>query len=318
MSAGRRRRRALLAALALLLAGCGGVLDPRGPIADQELTILTNSVVVMLAVVVPVIVLAFAFGWWFRASNARAAHLPDWSYSGRIEFVVWSVPALVVLFLGGIAWIGSHDLEPSRPIESGVPPLQVEVVALDWKWLFVYPAEGVASLNRLVIPAGTPVSFRLTSAGVMNSFLVPQLGSQIYAMAGMTTRLNLLADEPGTYRGLAAHYNGAGFSDMRFDTVAVPAEAFGGWVAEARAGGGGTLDAGRLAELARPSTADPPATFAAVAPGLFDSVVHGAMGSPPGPAPAPAIHSVVGERQQPGPAQQGPAGHGGAGHGGAH
>ena len=182
-----------------LLGGCGsGVLDPQGPIAAAERIILLNATVIMLAVVLPAIGMTLAFAWWFRASNPRARHLPEWSYSGKLEFIVWSIPAMIVLFLAGIGWIGAHDLDPRKPIASDQRPVDVQVVSLDWKWLFIYPDQGVASLNQLVVPAGTPISFQLTSATVMNSFFVPQLGSQIYTMAGMITHLNLQADRPGT------------------------------------------------------------------------------------------------------------------------
>jgi cytochrome o ubiquinol oxidase subunit 2 len=264
-----------VAPMALPLASCSeGVLDPHGPIGRAERIILYNATAIMLAVVVPVILLTVAFAWWFRAGNKRAKYRPDWEYSGRIEMIVWSIPALVVLFLGGIAWIGSHDLDPPKPIASAVPPLDVEVVSLDWKWLFIYPTEGVASINRLVVPIGTPIRFRLTSASVMNSFFVPQLGSQIYTMAGMTTRLNLQADHAAVYKGLSAQFSGEGFSDMRFDLVAVPADQFQGWVNTAKMGGG-TLDAAAFAALTRPSKADKPATYAGVAPGLFETVSSG-------------------------------------------
>src|ERR1700722_8452780 len=193
-----------------------GVLDPQGPIGVAERSILLNATVIMLAVIAPVIILTLVFAWWFRSSNRRASHLPDWSYSGRIELVTWSIPALVIMFLGGIAWRGGHDLDPPRPIHSATAPIDIEVVSLDWKWLFIYPDQGIASINRLVVPAATPIRFRLTSASVMNSFFVPQLGSQIYTMAHMTTRLNLQADRPGIYRGLSAQFSGAGFSDMDF------------------------------------------------------------------------------------------------------
>jgi cytochrome o ubiquinol oxidase subunit 2 len=226
----------------------------------------------MLAVIVPVIALTLAVAWWFRASNGKARYLSDWSYSGRIEVVVWSIPTLVVSFLGGIAWIGSHDLDPRVAIRSEAPPIQIEVVSMDWKWLFIYPDMNVASVNRLVVPAGAPISFRLTSASVMNSFFVPQLGSQIYAMHGMTTRLNLQSDLPGTYPGLSAQFSGAGFSDMRFEVVALPKEGFEEWLKTARSSGG-TLDVSSYAQLERPSTAVAPMTFGAVAPQLFESVV---------------------------------------------
>jgi cytochrome o ubiquinol oxidase subunit II len=251
-----------------------GVLDPQGPIGTAERTILLNATAIMLAVIIPVIVLTLAFAWWFRSGNKRALHLPDWEYSGPIEVVVWSIPALVVMFLGGIAWIGSHDLDPPRPISAAVPPLDIQIVSLDWKWLFIYPDQGVASVNRLVVPAGTPLRFRLTSASVMNSFFVPQLGSQIYTMPHMATQLNLLADRPGTYPGLSAQFSGDGFSDMRFDVIAVPADAFAQWLATSKAGGG-TLDAAGYARLAQPGTEAAPSTFGAVAPRLFETAVTG-------------------------------------------
>jgi cytochrome o ubiquinol oxidase subunit II len=250
-----------------------GVLDPQGPIGAAERLILLNATSIMLAVVVPVIVLTLGVAWWFRAGNARARYQPDWSYSGPIELVVWSIPALIVLFLGGIAWIGSHDLDPPKPVSSSTPPLDIQAVSLDWKWLFIYPKQGVASVNRLVVPAGTPLRFSITSATVMNSFFVPQLGSQIYAMGGMATHLYLQADEPGTYPGLSAQFSGDGFSDMRFDVVAVPADRFAEWLASTRAGNDKLDDVG-YAALARRGTADHPATFASVAPRLFETILQ--------------------------------------------
>ena len=249
-----------------------GVVDPQGPIAAAERTILLNATVIMLAVVVPVILLTLAFAWWFRAGNQWARRLPDWAYSGPVELTVWAIPTLVVLFLGGIAWIGSHDLDPARPLASKTAPLDVQVVSLDWKWLFIYPDLGVASVNRLVVPAGTPLRLQLTSLTVMNSFFVPQLGSQIYTMPGMTTTLHLQADRPGTYDGLSAQFSGDGFSDMRFDTVALPAAGFADWLAGARAAPG-ALDAPALAALARPGLAASSATYGRVQPGLFNSML---------------------------------------------
>lgn len=249
-----------------------GVLDPHGPVAAAQRTILLDATVIMLAVVVPVIVLTLAFAWWFRAGNPWARRDPQWAYSGPIEVTVWSIPVLVVLFLGGIAWIGSHDLDPARPLASRTAPLEVQVVSLDWKWLFIYPTLGVASVDRLVLPTGTPVRLRLTSASVMNSFFVPQLGSQIYTMAGMVTTLHLQADQAGTYAGLSAQFSGDGFSDMRFDAVALPQERFARWLANVR-DGAGTLDAPQLAALARPGVAPAPVEYAHVAPGLFEAIL---------------------------------------------
>src|SRR6516165_12415642 len=217
------------AALILLLSvsGCsGGVLDPQGPIGAANAKILLNALGIMLVIVVPTIVAILAFGWWFRASNRRARYRPDFVYSGAIEMVVWGIPILVIMFLGGVIWIGSHDLDPFKPISSPEKPTEVQVVSLDWKWLFIYPDQGVASVNELVVPAGVPVHFRLTSATVMNQFFVPQLGSMIATMNGMVTQLHLQADHPGDYFGLSTQFSGDGFSDMGFTVHAVSKDDF--------------------------------------------------------------------------------------------
>src|SRR5438552_12753978 len=267
--------RGLVVCVAVLVASCrpAGVLDPRGPIASAERLLLINSTAIMLVVVVPVILATLGFAWWYRASNPRAIRSPDESYEGRIEFVVWSIPALIVILLGGVIWIGSHQLDPRAPIQGKADPLRVEVVALDWKWLFIYRDQGIAAVNQLVIPAGTPVRFRLTSATVMNSFFIPQLGSQIYTMGGMTTRLNLLADGPGDYPGFSANFSGDGFADMRFTVNAVLPGDFDKWIAQAH-GAGSSLDAAGYAALAKPSKAVPPATFGSVEGNLFERIVN--------------------------------------------
>jgi cytochrome o ubiquinol oxidase subunit II len=262
---------------AMLMASCHeGVLDPQGPVGKAERVILYDSTAIMLAVVIPVIVFTLVFAWWFRARNSRAHYRPDWEYSGRIEMIIWSIPALIILFLGGIAWTGSHDLDPPLPLADSTAPLDIEVVSLDWRWLFIYPHEGIASLNRLVVPAGVPLRFRITSTTVMNSFFVPQLGSQIYAMPNMVTRLNLLADKPGTFEGLSAQFSGDGFSDMRFDLVSTEAEDFKAWVSATKTQGG-VLDARTFEELVRPAKADGVQTYAQVSEGLFDRISSGHM-----------------------------------------
>ena len=205
----RPSRLRILAALAVcLLASCrrAGVLDPQGPVSSAERLILLNATAIMLVVVLPVIALTLAFAWWYRASNKHAVYRPDWHYSGYIELVVWSIPAMVVILLAGVAWTGSHLLDPARELKSDVKPIRIEVVSLDWKWLFIYPDLELATVNELIVPSGTPVQFLLTSATVMNSFFVPQLGSQIYTMPGMTTRLNLLAERPEFYPGMSAQF----------------------------------------------------------------------------------------------------------------
>jgi cytochrome o ubiquinol oxidase subunit II len=221
--------------VAATLGGCSeGILDPKGPIAVAERQILFNSLGIMLAIVIPTILATLIVAFWFRSSNARARYLPDFTYSGRLEILVWSIPAMTVLLVGGVAWLGAHDLDPRRPISSTVKPVSVQVVSLDWKWPFIYPDKGIASVNRLVVPVGVPISFQLTSSGVMNSFFVPQLGGQIYTMSGMTTQLQLQADHSGSYPGLSAQFSGDGFADMRFIVDAVPDEQFEQWVSATR------------------------------------------------------------------------------------
>src|SRR6266850_1865436 len=264
---------------AATLGGCTeGVLDPKGPIAAAERQIMFNSLGIMLAIVIPTILATLGVAYWFRSSNTRARYLPDFEYSGRLEALVWSIPAMTVLLVGGVAWVGSHDLDPRKPIASTTKPIRVQVVSLDWKWLFIYPEQGVASVNRLTIPVGTPVSFELTSSGVMNSFFVPQLGSQIYTMAGMITRLHLQADQPGSYRGMSAQFSGEGFADMYFNVEAVAPEKFSEWLDEAR-NVGVELNVTTYAELAKPSASVAPFTYRAVAPGLFDRIMVSEMQS---------------------------------------
>src|SRR6266545_1452642 len=262
---------------AATLGGCTeGILDPKGPIAAAERQILLNALGIMLAIVIPTILATLGVSYWFLSSNTRARYLPDFTYSGRLEMLVWSIPAMTVLLVGGVAWVGAHDLDPRKPIVSAAKPVRVQVVSLDWKWLFIYPEQGIATVNQLTIPVGTPVDFELTSSGVMNSFFIPQLGSQIYTMAGMVTRLHLQADHPGTYRGLSANYSGSGFADMRFTVDAVPPGAFARWVDEAR-NDGPALDAQTYADLVKPSAAVTPFTYRVVAPDLFDGIVGSVM-----------------------------------------
>ena len=274
---------ALVLISATTLGGCSeGVLDPKGPIAAAERQILFNSLGIMLAIVIPTILATLGVAYWFRSSNTRARYLPDFHESGRLEMLVWSIPLMTVLLVGGVAWMGAYDLDPPKPIASTVKPVRIQVVALDWKWLFIYPEEGIASVNQLTIPVSTPVSFELTSSGVMNSFWAPELGGQIYTMAGMVTRLNLQADHLGTYRGRSAQYSGAGFSSMHFTVDAVPAERFAEWVTATRSTGP-MLDAQTYADLVKPSQAVAPFTYRAVAPNLFSGIVS-SVSKPQGPS----------------------------------
>lgn len=267
-----------------LLGGCSSasVLNPAGPIAGANRTILVNATVIMLVIIVPTIIATLAFAWWYREGNAKADYKPDFVYSGRIELLVWSIPLLTIMFLGGVIWIGSHQLDPHKPIAGKTAPLEVQVVALDWKWLFIYPQQGIATVNVLPLPAGVPVHFRLTSASVMNTFFIPRLGSQIYTMNGMETQLWLQADKVGSYPGLSAHFSGDGFPRMRFQAVAMPPQQFAAWTAQARAGGR-VLDARTYPLLAKQSQDVKPLTIGAVQPNIFDAIVRQQLPPSAGP-----------------------------------
>jgi cytochrome o ubiquinol oxidase subunit 2 len=267
-------KKTIAPALALFLSGCGGVLDPRGPVGASERLILIDSLTIMLFIVVPVILATVGFAWWFRASNARATYRPHWAFSGSLELIIWAIPTLVITFLGGIAWFGSQALDPYRPLDSKLAPIEVEAVSLDWKWLFIYPHEGIATVNRLVIAAGRPVHFKITSASVWNTFFVPQLGSMIYSMAGMTTQLNLQADQPGTFRGLSGMFSGDKFADMHFEVRAMEEKGFDEWVAEAKESGS-TLDRAAYARLAQTSDTAPVSIYKSVDSNLFAAIVAG-------------------------------------------
>lgn len=267
--------RGLSVLLPVLLAGCqGGILDPKGQIAADEKSLIITATLLMLLVVIPVIVMTLVFAWKYRASNTQAEYRPKWSHSNRIEAVVWIIPIIIVACLGVVAWKTTHKLDPYRPIDSDKPPVTVQVVALNWKWLFIYPELGIASVNELAFPKDVPVNFRITSDVAMNSFFIPQLGGQIYAMAGMETKLHLIANEAGDYRGFSANYSGAGFSGMKFRAIATETQAdFDAWVKKVRESGG-ALDVQAYLALAAPSENNPPAYFSLAEPRLFDAVLH--------------------------------------------
>ena len=287
---------------ASILAGCGApVLTPAGPVAAGERQILFDSMAIMLTIVIPTILATLAFAWWFRASNTRARRRPDWAYSGRIELVVWAVPLLTIMFLGGLTWVSSHKLDPATPLPSREKPLEVQVVSMDWKWLFILPEQGIASVNTLTAPAGRPLHFQLTSASVMDSFFVPQLGSQIYTMNGMTAQLNLQADKPGDYAGLSTHFSGDGFPGMHFILHAVPSAAFDAAVTQAKAAGP-ALDAPAYAELAKQSSDVRPFTYRAVERGLYEAVVSQQIAPAPGPQTGGPGQQVSPKSPEPRPA----------------
>jgi cytochrome o ubiquinol oxidase subunit 2 len=257
------------------------ILDPQGPIGAADKTILIDSLAIMLAIVLPTIVAVFGFAYWFRASNRKASYLPHWAYSGRIELVVWSIPTLTIILLGGVAWIGAHQLDPAKPVEGSAKPLTIQAVSLDWKWLFIYPDQGVATINTLTVPAGMPLRFELTSSSVMNVFFIPQFGSMIYTMNGMATQLNLRADRPGTFEGLSAHFSGDGFPDMHFDVHVVPTEQFSKWAQEASRADK-SLDEASYSEIAKPSTKSQPAVYRLADPQLFHAIVTQKLPPSPG------------------------------------
>lgn len=272
-----RRWRWMILLGALLLAGCSGIghgsfLHPHGPIAADDRHTLLITVLLMLIVVVPVFILTPLFAWRYRRGNTRAVYRPRWEFSLPLEILVWGVPVLIVIALGVIVWQQSHRLDPYRPIASASAPLDVQVIGMDWKWLFIYPQEHIATVNELVIPANRPVHMSLTSDTVMQSLLVPELAGQIYAMAGMRTQLNMLASHTGTYLGENTQYNGDGFQKQKFQVHAVSAAQFAHWVEQVRSNGQ-TLDAARYALLAKPSVLPAPEQFGNVTPGLFYQVI---------------------------------------------
>jgi cytochrome o ubiquinol oxidase subunit 2 len=265
----------LVAVVALSAAGCDRavVLDPKGPIAEAERGLLIDAFSVMMLVIVPVIVMGFLFAWRYRASNRNATYAPTWAYSAKVDAVVWLIPALIVIAVAVLVWRSTHKLDPYREIVSDQPPLDIEVVGEDWKWLFIYPEQGIAVVNQMAIPAGRPISLRITSDTVMNSFYVPALAGQIYAMAGMQTRLQMLADAPGRFVGRNTQYSGGGFSDQYFEVLALSAADFDAWVAKAKQSPD-KLDAPTYAKLAEKSRRNPVAYYSAVEPRLFDSIIE--------------------------------------------
>jgi cytochrome o ubiquinol oxidase subunit 2 len=266
--------RFLCVAPLLLLSGCGMELfTPKGSIGEQEKTLIITALVLMLLVVIPVIILTLYFAWHYRASNPKARYSPTWAHSTKIEIVVWTIPCVIVVFLAVLIWHSTHALDPYRPIESDADPIRVEVVAMNWKWLFIYPDYGVASVNEMALPVDTPVAFKITAESMMNSFFIPQLGSQVYAMAGMQTRLHLIANTPGTYDGLSAAYSGPGFSDMHFNALARTRQGFDEWIQQAR-NSPLKLDQSTYRALVEPSTKNAVTVYSSVAPALFDGVVN--------------------------------------------
>jgi cytochrome o ubiquinol oxidase subunit 2 len=297
-----------------LLAGCDMVvLRPSGYVAAQQGQLVVLSTLLMLLIIVPVIVLTLVFAWRYRESNTAALYTPDWDHSIQLELVIWAAPLLIIIALGALTWIGTHTLDPYRPltrIDSSRPlsfeaePLNIEVVALDWKWLFIYPDHGIAVVNELAAPVDIPIRFKITASSVMNSFFIPALAGQIYAMPSMETTLYAVINQPGEFEGFSANYSGAGFSDMRFKFRGVNAGEFDRWLQKAKASKD-ELTRDAYLQLEKPSEREPVRRYAAVAPDLFDLVVnrcvdrkkpcvrHMMMGGRPQPAASATRESIA-------------------------
>ncbi|WP_422650420.1 ubiquinol oxidase subunit II [Cupriavidus sp. H18C1] len=266
-----------------LLTGCNAVLlSPSGDIAVQQRNLIYISTALMLLIIVPVIALTLFFAWRYRASNKDAPYSPDWDHSTVLELVIWSAPLLIIIALGAITWVSTHALDPYRPLEridaqrslpTNVKPLTVEVVALDWKWLFFYPEHGIATVNEMAAPVDRPIQFKITASTVMNSFFVPALAGQIYAMPGMETKLHAVINKPGEYEGLSANYSGAGFSGMRFKFHGLDEQGFEQWIAKAKASGQ-TLTREDYLKLEQPSEREPVRYYASVDKGLYDKILN--------------------------------------------
>ena len=266
-----------------LLAGCDMVvLRPSGYVAVQQGQLVVLSTLLMLIIIVPVIVVTLVFAWRYRASNTSAPYTPDWDHSIQLELIIWAGPLLIIIALGALTWIGTHTLDPyraltridsARPLSIEAEPLNIEVVAMDWKWLFIYPDHGVAVVNEVAIPVDIPVHFKITASSVMNSFYVPAMAGQIYAMPSMATQLHAVINRPGEFEGFSANYSGAGFNNMRFRLLGVSAGEFDNWLQKARASKE-ELTRQAYVELEKPSERVPVRRYGAVTSDLFDLVVN--------------------------------------------
>ncbi|MFV8459598.1 ubiquinol oxidase subunit II [Vibrio campbellii] len=270
-----------LVATALMLEGCNSaLLDPKGSVGVQEKELIITALLLMLIVVIPVILMTVYFAYRYRETNTAEEYAPDWAHSTKIEIVVWTIPIIIIAILATITWRSTHELEPSKPLESDVQPMVIEVVSLDWKWLFIYPEQHIATINYVAFPKDVPVTFRLTSDNIMNAFFIPRLGSQIYAMPGMVTKLNLIANHEGDFKGFASNYSGEGFSQMKFTASALPDQvAFLNWVEKVKASPDRIEDWEQFRSLAAPSVAEPVTLFSSVPPFLFTDVVTQHPGS---------------------------------------
>lgn len=279
----KKLRALLLLPAAALLAGCNMVLmNPSGDVAAQQRDLIVQSTVLMLLIVVPVIALTLWFAWKYRQANTQAVYKPDWDHSTQLELVIWAAPLLIVIALGALTWISTHTLDPYRPLTRinpeqdvipGTQPLVVEVVALDWKWLFIYPEQGIALVNEMAAPVDRPIMFKITASSVMNSFFIPALAGQIYAMPGMETKLHAVINKPGEYEGFSANFSGAGFSNMRFKFHGLAAADFDKWVQTTKAAST-PLNRARYLALEKPSERHPVERYASVESDLYDAILN--------------------------------------------
>jgi cytochrome o ubiquinol oxidase subunit II len=274
-----RARGPLLLVTAALFAGCNTVLlHPAGAVAKEQGHLIVVSTLLMLIVIIPVMALTVLFAWRYRKSNTRATYAPDWDHSTQLELVIWAVPLLIIIALGAVTWISTHTLDPYRPLrKADAKPLTVEVVALDWKWLFIYPEQGIAVVNDVAAPVDVPIHFKITASSVMNSFFVPALAGQIYAMPGMQTELHAVINRTGDFGGFSANYSGAGFSDMHFKFHGMSRADFDQWILEAKASRL-ALDRESYLVLERPSENDPVRRYGNVTTGLYDDIVARTLG----------------------------------------
>lgn len=274
----------LIAPLLLLLNGCNlVVMHPSGDVAVQQRDLIIVSSILMLIIIIPVMALTVFFAWKYRQSNKDAEYEPDWHHSTRLEVIIWSAPLLIIIALGAITWVSTHALDPyrplarldeARPVTQEMKPLTVEVVSMNWKWLFIYPELGIATVNELAAPIDVPINFKITSSSIMNSFYIPALAGQIYSMAGMETKLHAVINKEGVYKGFSANYSGAGFSDMHFKFHGMKQADFDNWVAKVKSDGEGDLGRAQYLDLAKPTTAEPVHYYSHVDPELFNAVVN--------------------------------------------
>ncbi|MEC7729621.1 MAG: ubiquinol oxidase subunit II [Pseudomonadota bacterium] len=265
-----------VALLPLLLSGCSSALmDPKGQVGEEQRVLIITAFVLMLIVVIPVIVMTLLFAYRYRESNSEASYTPDWAHSTAIEVVVWLIPCLIIVVLAILTWITSHSLDPMRPItaDNSEDAVEIQAVSLDWKWLFIYPEQGIASVNEVAFPVGKPVHFSITSGSVMNSFWIPTLGSQIYAMAGMDSGLYLISDEQGTFAGRSTNYSGAGFSEMTFDARSLSQSRFNEWVTKVQQSDDSLSFSQGYQQLAEPSVSEPVRYFSEVSPELYQNIL---------------------------------------------